>query len=76
VGNTWPTGFINEIYNDRFGVTCDHSLEGSQVFKGFEKSLLMNGVLPWVPGCSIPPKSGKVSPWLSTNLQKTASKGH
>ena len=55
------------------GVTCDHSLGGSQVFTMFQKSLLKNGVLLGVPNALNLQKMGRVSPWLFPNLQKTTS---
>jgi hypothetical protein len=74
VGACIPTDFINEITKLFFETTCDHSLEGSQVFTRFYKFLLKKGELLGVPDVPNPPKIDRVSSYLFTNLHKTASK--
>jgi hypothetical protein len=74
VGACSPTDFIKETTQLFIGVTCDHSLGGSQVFTMFYKYLLKKGVPPGVPDAPNPPKTDIISSYLFANLHKTASK--
>jgi hypothetical protein len=74
VGVCIPTDFIKEITNMFFGMTCDHSLGGSQVFTKSYKYLLKKGVLPRVSDAPNLPKMAKVSSYMFSDLHKTASK--
>ena len=56
------------------GVTCDHSLGGSQVFTMFYKCLLCKGVLPGVSDAPNPPKTDKIPSYMFVNLHKTTNK--
>jgi hypothetical protein len=56
------------------GVTCDHSLGGSQVFTMFYKYLLKKGVPLGVSDAPNLPKMDIISSYLFTNLHKTANK--
>jgi hypothetical protein len=74
VGACSPIDFINEITKLFFGMTCDHSLGGSQVFTKFYKCLLKKGVLSGVSDAPNPPKTNIVSSHLLANLHKTTNK--
>jgi hypothetical protein len=69
-----PLILLMQITRLFIGVTCDHSLGGSQVFTMFYKCLLKKGVLLGVPDAPNPPNFGRVSSYLFANLHKTASK--
>jgi hypothetical protein len=71
VGACSPTDFINEFTKIFFGMTCDHSLGGSQVFTRLYKLLLKKGGPPDAPNLS---KMEKVSSYLFANLHKTTGK--
>jgi hypothetical protein len=60
VGACSPTDFINGFTTIFFGVTCDHSLGGSQVFTMFPMSLFVKLMLPGVPDSANPPKFGSL----------------
>jgi hypothetical protein len=58
VGACSPTDFIKELAQLFMGVTCDHSLGGSQVFTMFYKCLLKKRGAPGGPGCSKSAQNG------------------
>jgi hypothetical protein len=74
VGACSPTDFINGFTIIFFGVTCDHSLGGSQVFTKFPMNLFVKLMLLGVPDSANLPKFGRVSPWLFTTCKKQQGK--
>jgi hypothetical protein len=74
VGTRWPTYFI-KVTMISSGNACGLLIQDKTTkLTMFWKSLFVKEVLPGVPDAPIPPKSGRFSPWLSTNLQKKANK--
>jgi len=53
-----PTDFIKELTQLFLGVTCDHSLGGSQVFTMFTKYLMKKRGAPGGLGCSKSAQNG------------------
>jgi hypothetical protein len=74
VGACSPIDFIKEVTQLFMGVTCDHSLRGSQFFTMFYKYLLKKEVPLVVSDAPNPPKTGGISSYLFANLHKTESK--
>jgi hypothetical protein len=62
------------FYAMLIGMSCEHSLGGSQALTKFCKVLQSFMMPPGVPNAPNPPKMGRTSFYLFTNLHKTASK--
>jgi hypothetical protein len=74
VGACSPIDFIKEITQLFIGVTCYHSLGGSQVFTMFYKYLLKKGVLLGVSNATNLPKMDIIFFYLFANLHTTTNK--
>jgi hypothetical protein len=74
VGACSPTDFIKETTQLFIGVTCDHSLGGSQVVTMFYKYLFKKGGAPGGPGCSKSTQNGQNFLLSVSKPAKTESK--